>query len=124
MNNVTLIGRLTREVELRTVREGLKVASLSVAVPRPARGGHKASVDFVPVTVWSKQAESCANGLIKGQKLAVNGRLRFSSWDQDGQRRTKIEVVATGVEFLERPASASRPSGRPAAPTHREPTHA
>ena len=97
MNVVALIGNLATEVELREVAGGKKVASFRLAVDRP--GG--AEADFVGVTAWERQAETCAEYLAKGRRVAVEGRLRSSSWETpDGERRSAVEVVAHRVEFL------------------------
>ena len=96
MNVVTLIGNLATDVELREVGEGKKVASFLLAVDRPSRD----EADFVGVVVWDRQAEVCAEFLAKGRRVAVAGRLRSHSWEEEGQRRTRLEVVANRVEFL------------------------
>jgi single-strand DNA-binding protein len=102
MNSVHLIGNLATEVELRDVapsneRGEKKVASFLLAVDRGAR---EAAADFVWITVWDRQAELCAEYLGKGGRVAVDGRLKSRTWEQDGKRRDAIEVVARRVEFL------------------------
>jgi len=97
MNIVTLIGNLATDVELRDVGPEKKVASFLLAVDRPSRDG---GADFVSVSVWDRQAELCAEYLGKGQRVAVDGRLRSRSWEDEGKRRTAVEVVARRVEFL------------------------
>jgi single-strand DNA-binding protein len=100
VNVVTLIGNLATEVELKDVGEGRQVANFLLAVNRPG----KEEADFFRVTTWNKQAETCARYLAKGRRVAVDGRLRSSSWeDSDGKRRTAVEVVANSVEFLSPP---------------------
>ena len=97
MNVVTLIGNLATDVELRDVGEGLQVASFLLAVDRPGKN----EADFVRISTWNKQAELCAQYLVKGRKVGIDGRLRSSSWeDSDGNKRNSIEVVANRVEFL------------------------
>ena len=99
MNNVALIGNLATDVELRDVPPDKKVASFLLAVDRP---GKDAGADFVNVSTWNRQAEVCDEFLSKGSKIAVDGRLRSRSWeDEDGKRRSAIEVVANRVEFLD-----------------------
>jgi single-strand DNA-binding protein len=99
VNVVTLIGDLATDVELRDVGEK-KVAGFLLAVQRPG----KDEADFVWVSAWERQAEVCAQYLAKGGRVAVDGRLRSRSWEEDGRRRTKVEVVANRVQFLsERP---------------------
>ncbi|HHY03825.1 MAG TPA: single-stranded DNA-binding protein [Thermoanaerobacterales bacterium] len=110
MNKVILIGRLTREPELRyTPANSVPVANFTLAVDRPflnQKGEREA--DFIRVVAWRKLAELCSNNLIKGQMAAVFGRLQVRSYEaQDGQRRTISEVVADEVKFLERPRGSS-----------------
>jgi single-strand DNA-binding protein len=98
VNVVTLIGNLASDVDLREVGGDRKVASFLLAVDRR---GQEGGADFVRVTAWAKQAESCARYLGKGRRVAVDGRLRSSSWeDADGKRRRSVDVVAHHVEFL------------------------
>ena len=103
MNAVSLIGNLATDVDLRDVGEDKKVASFLLAVGRP---GADAPADFVRIAAWNKEAELCAQYLVKGRRVAVNGRLRSRSWEEDGKRRNAIEVVAHQVEFLSAPAAA------------------
>jgi single-strand DNA-binding protein len=98
VNVVTLIGNLASDVDLREVGEDRKVASFLLAVDRR---GQEGGADFVRVTAWAKQAESCARYLGKGRRVAVDGRLRSNSWeDAEGKRRRSVEVVANHVQFL------------------------
>src|SRR5262245_42234601 len=104
MNVVTLIGNLATDVELREVGEGQQVASFLLAVDRP--GGEQA--DFVRISAWNKQAETCARFLVKGRRVALDGRLRSRSWEDEGKRRSAVEVVANRVQFLSPPPSAEQ----------------
>ena len=97
MNVVTLIGNLATDVELREVAPDKKVASFLLAVDRASRDG---GADFVSVSAWDRQAELCAEYLGKGRRVAVDGRLKSRSWEEDGKRRTALEVVARRIEFL------------------------
>ncbi|HEV8179543.1 MAG TPA: single-stranded DNA-binding protein [Gaiellaceae bacterium] len=97
MNVVTLIGNLATEVELREVGPEKKVASFLLAVDRANRDG---GADFVNVSAWDRQAELCAEYLGKGRRVAVDGRLKSRSWEEEGKRRSAIEVVARRIEFL------------------------
>lgn len=106
MNTVSLIGNLATEVELRDVGEEKKVAGFLLAVNR---GGRDAGADFVWVSTWERQAEVCAEFLTKGQRVGIDGRLRSRSWEEEGKRRTVVEVVAHRVDFL----SAPRRDGDP-----------
>ena len=99
MNVVTLIGNLATEIELKDVAPDKKVASFLLAVDRP---GKDAGADFVNVSTWNMQAEVCDEYLSKGARVAVDGRLRSRSWeDADGKRRSAVEVVANGIQFLD-----------------------
>jgi single-strand DNA-binding protein len=100
MNNVQLIGNLATDVELREIGEEKKVASFLLAVDRGSREG---GADFVWITAWERQAELCAEFLGKGNKVAVEGRLKSRTWEQEGARRDAVEVVARRVEFLTPP---------------------
>jgi single-strand DNA-binding protein len=101
MNNVTLIGNLATEIDLREVGEDKKVANFVLAIDRP---GQDAGADFIRVAVWNRQAEICAEFLAKGKRIALDGRLRSRSWeDADGTRRSAVEVVAHRVQFLSPP---------------------
>ena len=116
MNVVTLIGNLATDVDLREVPGDRKVASFVLAVDRR---GEDAGADFVRVSAWGKQAESCARYLAKGRRVAVDGRLRSSSWeDADGKRRRSLDVVANHVQFLSGEAApADAPFEAAAAPS-------
>lgn len=100
MNVVTLIGNLATDVELKDVGEDKQVATFVLAVDRLG----KDEADFIKVSTWNKQAETCARYLTKGRRVALDGRLRSSSWeDSDGNKRSAIEVVANRVQFLSPP---------------------
>jgi single-strand DNA-binding protein len=97
MNVVTLVGNLATEVELREVQGGKKVASFVLAVDRAGPDG---GADFLRVAAWERQAELCAEYLARGKRVAVEGRLRSRSWEEEGKRRSAVEVVARRVDFL------------------------
>ncbi|HET7046565.1 MAG TPA: single-stranded DNA-binding protein [Gaiellaceae bacterium] len=97
MNIVTLIGNLATDVDLRELGEK-KVAGFLLAIDRPGGGA-----DFVWISAWDRQAELCREYLGKGKRVALEGRLRSHSWDEEGKRRTKVEVVASRVQFLSGP---------------------
>ena len=106
MNVVTLIGNLCTDVETRAVGADRKVASFLLAVDRSGQEG----TDFVRVAAWNKQAEACERFLSRGERVAIDGRLRSRSWeDADGNRRTALEVVANRVEFLSARHGAQAP---------------
>jgi single-strand DNA-binding protein len=96
MNTVSLVGNLATEVEIKQVSEK-KVASFLLAV---GRAGKDAGADFVWVSAWERQAELCAEYLGKGNRVAVEGRLKSRTWEQDGRRRDAIEIVARRIDFL------------------------
>ncbi len=100
MNNVTLTGRLTTDPELRSTTNG-SVASLRLAVQRPHKDGEDQGADYVDITVFGRQADTVAQYLAKGCKVAVEGRLHHSEWNSDNGRRQKLEVIARNVEFLD-----------------------
>jgi len=124
MNCVILIGRLTKDPDLRYIPgTGNPVATFTVAVNRTFKnkeGNYEA--DFIPVQVWGKQAENCANYLQKGRQVGVSGRLQVRSYEtQNGERRWVTEVVADRIEFLEW-SSKENGSGSSEAPRSFEPT--
>lgn len=106
LNRVILIGRLTRDPELRvTSQSGVSVATFTVAVDRPyqSQGGQR-ETDFIDCVAWRRLAETVAEHMKKGRLVAVDGRLQIRSYEtQDGQRRRVAEVVAEDVRFLDRP---------------------
>lgn len=103
INQVTLMGRLTRDPEQRTTPSGKTIVSFSLAVDR---GGQEDQADFFDVTAWEKLGELVAQYLSKGRRCLVQGRLRQDSWDdkETGKKRSKVEVVATDVTFLDGPS--------------------
>ena len=104
LNNVVLIGNLTRDPELRYTPSGIPVCTLRLAVGRnfPNQQGEM-ETDFFNVVVWRTQAERVAEYLSKGRQVAVRGRLQSRSWETpEGQRRSMVEVVADRVVFLGR----------------------
>lgn len=102
LNRIVLIGRLTKDPELRHTQSGKAVCAFTLAVDRPylANNGNR-EADFINIVVWNKTAENCAQYLAKGKLAAVDGRLQIRSYDgQDGQRRYITEVIADNVRFL------------------------
>lgn len=104
LNKVFLIGNLTRDPELRYIPNGTAVAKFGLAVNRIYKsqdGEIKDDTCFIDIVTWGKTAESCANYLSKGRPIFVEGRLQYSSWESpDGQKRSKIDVVAERIQFL------------------------
>lgn len=99
MNKVIIVGRLTRDPEVRYTQTGKAVASFSVAVD--SGFGENKRADFIPVVVWEKLAEVCGNNLTKGRRVLVEGRLQIRDYEKDGQKRRAADVVAQNVEFLD-----------------------
>lgn len=113
LNRIILIGRLTKDPELRyTPNNGVAVATFTLAVDRMRKNAQgERDTDFINIVVWQKQAENCANYLSKGKLAAVDGRLQIRSYQgQDGQRRWVTEVVAESVRFLSPKDSSGGPS--------------
>ncbi len=102
MNKVILIGRLTRDPELRTIASGTSTTSFSVAVNRPfTNQDGTREADFINCVAWRKQAENIAKYCSKGTQVAVEGRIQTRSYDaQDGTKRYVTEVIADNVTFL------------------------
>lgn len=103
MNNVVLIGRLTRDPEIRyTAGTQMAVATFTVAIDRPVKAGAEKQTDFPRVTVFGKAAENCEKYLAKGRLVGVQGRIQTGSYaDKDGVIHYTTDVVANRVEFLE-----------------------
>ena len=105
MNKVTLIGRLTKDPELKfTPGQGTAVANFTIAVDRrmPNKDGQR-EADFISVVVWGKIAENTANYMSKGKLIAISGRIQARSYDaKDGTKRYVTEVVAEEVQFLDK----------------------
>lgn len=102
-NKVLLMGNLTRDPELTYTASGAAVASFGLAVNRKYKVDNewKDEVCFLDITVWAKQAENCAEYLHKGSPVFLEGRLKQTDWEtQDGQKRKKLEVVASNIQFL------------------------
>jgi len=102
-NQVILMGNLTRDPELRTTPNGSNVCSFSLALNRSyknAEGNWVEATDFIDIVAWGPLGERVAQYLSKGRPALVNGRLQSRSWEQDGAKRSKVEVVAQDVTFL------------------------
>lgn len=113
LNRVILIGRLTRDPELRYTPSGVAIAQFTLAVDRPfsSQSGER-EADFIPVVVWRQLAETCANYLRKGRLTAVEGRIQVRNYDNnEGKRVYVTEVVADNVRFLERSNREGEESG-------------
>ena len=113
-NQVVLMGNLTRDPELRTTPNGQSVCSFSLALNRSYKGSDgewKEMTDFIDIVAWGPLGERVAQYLTKGRPALVSGRLQSRSWEQDGQKRSKVEVVAQDVTFLGGPSGGTAPTG-------------
>ncbi len=102
MNKVILIGRLTRDPELRYTPQGTAVCQITVAVNRRGVQQGQQDVDFINVSIWSAQAENVAKYMTKGRQMAIEGRIQTRNYDdKDGKKVYVTEVIATNVQFLD-----------------------
>ena len=108
-NIVVLVGRLTRDAELRYTNSGTAVGRFSLAVNRRKRSGDvwEDEVSYFDVVLWGKQAESISKYLEKGKQISVQGELHQNRWEQDGQARSRIEIIASNVQLLGNSGSSS-----------------
>ncbi|UUZ91320.1 single-stranded DNA-binding protein [Paenibacillus sp. P25] len=114
LNRVILIGRLTRDPELRYTPAGVAVTQFTLAVDRPFSSGQgqQREADFIPIVTWRQLAETCANYLRKGRLAAVEGRIQVRNYDNNEGRRVYVtEVIADNVRFLESANSGNREEG-------------
>ena len=115
INRVELVGNLTREIELRRTQSGTAVMSMGLAVNNRRRNGQTGEWEdepcFVDLVMFGDRAEKISGYLDKGDKIAVDGRLRYSTWERDGQRRSKLEVVVDDIEFMSRKGSQGGAQG-------------
>lgn len=117
MNRATIVGRLTKDVELRYTQDGTAVASFTVACNRTF--GQK-ETDFIPCVTFKKQAENTSNYTKKGSLVGVDGRIQVRNYEKDGKRIYVTEIIAESVQFLDsrsdserQPNQSSAPSGSP-----------
>lgn len=143
INRVNISGNLTRDPELRMTSGGTQVLSFGVAVNdrrrNPQSGEWEDYPNFVDCTMFGARAEAVSRYLSKGSKVAIEGKLRYSSWERDGQRRSKLEVIVDEIEFMSRGSQqgdggysnalqaprggyAQQPQARPQAPVQAPPT--
>jgi single-strand DNA-binding protein len=115
INQVILMGRLTRDPEQRSTSTGKTIVSFSIAVDRV---GQDDSADFFNVTAWEKLGELVMQYLAKGRRVLVQGRLRQDSWDdkETGKKRSSVEVTATDVTFLDGPSSEGAATSQSSTP--------
>ncbi len=102
LNHVMLIGRLTRDAELKYTQNGFAISNFSIAVNRRRKNGDQwvDEVSYFEINLFGKSAESLKQYLLKGKQIAVDGELRQDRWEQDGQSRSKVIIVANNVQLL------------------------
>src|SRR5580658_10524462 len=123
LNQVTLMGNLTRDPELRQTPNGQNVTSFSLALNRSykdASGEWQEATDYIDIVCWGPLAERVAQYLTKGRRALVQGRLQSRSWEREGQKRSKVEVLANDVTFLDSRTEGSDMGGS-SAPKASEP---
>ena len=127
INRVAISGNLTRDPELRVTAGGMQVLSLGVAVndrrKNSQTGDWEDYPNFVDCTMFGARAEAVSRYLSKGTKVAIEGKLRYSSWEHDGQRRSKLKVIVDEIEFMSRRDGQAAQTAAPAAaaPVQTEP---
>lgn len=104
INRCNISGNLTRDPEMRALRNGTQVLSFGVAVndrrKNPQTGDWEDYPNFIDCTMFGSRAEAVGRYLAKGTKVAIEGKLRYSSWEKDGQRRSKLEVIVDEIELM------------------------
>ncbi|MCR5764058.1 MAG: single-stranded DNA-binding protein [Treponema sp.] len=112
LNSVALVGRLTRDAELSYLQSGTAVAAMSVAVNRSRKDGDQwvSEVNYFDVSYFGKPAESLKQYLTKGKQIAVQGALKQDRWEKDGQKFSKVRIMANTIELLGGRSDGSQPS--------------
>jgi single-strand DNA-binding protein len=102
LNRVVLVGRLTRDAETKFIQSGQAVCKFSLAVNRRRKVGDQweDEASFFDAVLWGRSAESMGQYLIKGKQIALDGELRQDRWEQDGQKRSKVEIVVSNIQLL------------------------
>ncbi|MDR0387534.1 MAG: single-stranded DNA-binding protein [Treponema sp.] len=102
INHVVLVGRLTRDAELKYTAGGQAVCKFSVAINRRRKSGDQwvDEANFFDIVLWGRQGEALNQYLVKGKQVGVDGELRQDRWEQDGQNRSKVEIVANNIQLL------------------------
>lgn len=114
LNRVVLIGRLTKDPDLRYTPSGVATVSFTLACERPFKTGGEKETDFLPIVVWRQLAETCAQYLKKGRLTAVEGRIQVRNYENNEGKRIYItEVVADNVRFLESNKDGSQRADKP-----------
>lgn len=104
LNKVLLVGRLTRDPELKHTGSGTAICSFGLAVNEKYKSEDewKEKVHFIDITVWGKQGENVAQYLKKGSQALIDGKLNYQTWEAQGEKKSKLEVVANNVQFLDK----------------------
>ena len=117
INNVSLTGRLTRDPELRVTAGGTQLLSFTLAFSTSVRNRQTGEWDergnFIDCTMFGKRAEALLNFLAKGQKVAIAGKLRYATWDKDGQRHSKLDLIVDEIDFMAQRQNAAQPAPVP-----------
>ncbi|MDR2149444.1 MAG: single-stranded DNA-binding protein [Spirochaetaceae bacterium] len=102
LNHVVLIGRLTRDAELKYTANGQAVCKFSIAVNRRRKNGDQwvDEANFFDIVLWGRQGEALNQYLVKGKLVGIDGELRQDRWEQDGQNRSKVEIIANNLQLL------------------------
>jgi single-strand DNA-binding protein len=102
INHVVLVGRLTRDAELKYTASGQAVCKFSLAINRDRKNGDQweKEVNYFDIVLWGKRGEAVSKFLLKGKSVGVDGELRQDRWQQDGQNRSKVEIIAGNVQLL------------------------
>lgn len=113
INKVLVTGNLTRDPEKRKTAGGMPVLGFSVAVNDRVKKGdaYEDYANFIDCTMFGNRAKACADILKKGMKVAIEGRLRWSQWEKDGQKRSKIELIVDNLEFMSKNKEANSGEG-------------
>jgi single-strand DNA-binding protein len=113
INQVVLVGRLTRDAELKYTNTGTAVCKMSIAVNRRRKSNDQwiDEASFFDIVLWGKMGEALSQYLVKGKQVGVVGELRQNKWEQDGQPRSKVEVVASTLQLLGGRSGGPKPEG-------------
>jgi len=116
INRVNISGNLTRDPEMRTTQSGTQILSFGVAVNdrrrNPQSGEWEGVPNFIDCVVFGNRADALQRLLTKGMKVAIEGKLRWSQWEKDGQKRSKIEVIVDEVEFMSGSKAQNQPQSQ------------
>lgn len=113
INHVDLTGNLTRDPEVRMTQSGMAITTIPLAFTerrKNAQGVWEDAPNYIDCIMFGSRGEKVAEHLFKGNKVAIGGRLRWRSWEKDGQRHSRHEVIVEDLEFMSAPSGAQRPS--------------